>query len=71
MRIISLILLNSISDDLAPSDFDSFALLSGKHVVFGRVLEGADVVNKIQNIAVGGGARPTQPVIIKDCGLLA
>lgn len=40
-------------------------------MVFGRVLEGADVVNKIQNIAVGGGAKPTQPVIIKDCGLLA
>ena len=45
--------------------------LNGKHVVFGRVLEGADVVNKVQNVTVGGGARPSQPVIIKDCGLLA
>ena len=45
--------------------------LNGKHVVFGRVLEGADVVNKLQNVAVGGGAKPSQPVVIKDCGLVA
>ncbi len=45
--------------------------LNGKHVVFGRVLEGADVVDKLQNTPVGGASRPNSPVVIADCGLLA
>ncbi|GAX80305.1 hypothetical protein CEUSTIGMA_g7743.t1 [Chlamydomonas eustigma] len=45
--------------------------LNGKHVVFGRVLEGQEVVDKLQNVSVGGGSRPNQRVLIKDCGLLA
>eukprot|EP00195_Chlamydomonas_chlamydogama_P005662 CAMPEP_0202899880 /NCGR_PEP_ID=MMETSP1392-20130828/9142_1 /ASSEMBLY_ACC=CAM_ASM_000868 /TAXON_ID=225041 /ORGANISM="Chlamydomonas chlamydogama, Strain SAG 11-48b" /LENGTH=247 /DNA_ID=CAMNT_0049586175 /DNA_START=20 /DNA_END=763 /DNA_ORIENTATION=- len=45
--------------------------LDGRHVVFGRVLEGQEIVDKLQNVQVGPGGRPARPVVIKDCGLLA
>lgn len=45
--------------------------LNGRHVVFGRVLEGVEVVDKLQNTKVGGGGKPLQTVRIDDCGVLA
>eukprot|EP00798_Chlamydomonas_sp_ICE-L_P022202 gene22202-29263_t len=44
--------------------------LDGKHVVFGRVLEGKDIVDRVQNTSVGPGSKPLKPVIITDCGVL-
>jgi peptidyl-prolyl cis-trans isomerase B (cyclophilin B) len=44
--------------------------LNGRHVVFGRVLEGMDIVDRLQNVSVGPGARPRDKVVIDDCGLL-
>ncbi|CAM0947552.1 unnamed protein product [Alopecurus aequalis] len=45
------------------------AWLDGKHVVFGQVVEGIDVVRAIER--VGTPAGPTnKPVVIADCGQL-
>lgn len=42
--------------------------LDGRHVVFGVVLEGMDVVRKIENVEKGSGDRPAKDVVIADCG---
>jgi peptidylprolyl isomerase len=42
--------------------------LDGKHVVFGRVLEGMQVVQEVENVETGQNDVPRTPVIIADCG---
>ncbi|KAG6964604.1 hypothetical protein JG687_00005882, partial [Phytophthora cactorum] len=42
--------------------------LDGKHVVFGKVVEGFDVVKRIEGLETDKGDKPTQPVVIADCG---
>jgi peptidyl-prolyl cis-trans isomerase B (cyclophilin B) len=44
--------------------------LDGKHVVFGKVLEGMDIVHKIENTSKSSGDRPDPDVIIADSGEL-
>ena len=44
--------------------------LDGKHVVFGEVLEGYDIVDKIENVPKGGGDKPAQTVKIAKSGEL-
>lgn len=44
--------------------------LDGKHVVFGEVLEGYEIVEKIENVAKGPGDKPSVAVKIAKSGEL-
>ncbi|ELA41269.1 peptidyl-prolyl cis-trans isomerase A [Vittaforma corneae ATCC 50505] len=43
--------------------------LDGKHVVFGKVIEGMDVVKKVESFGSQSG-NPSKKVIISDCGAI-
>lgn len=43
--------------------------LDGRHVVFGEIIEGMDVVKAIEAVGSGSGA-PSKPVTIVDSGEL-
>ncbi len=43
--------------------------LDGKHVVFGKVVEGSDIVKKMEAIGSSGGST-SKPVVITDSGQL-
>ncbi|XP_066490985.1 peptidyl-prolyl cis-trans isomerase B [Tiliqua scincoides] len=44
--------------------------LDGKHVVFGKILEGMDVVRKVENTKTDSRDKPLKDVIIADCGTI-
>jgi cyclophilin family peptidyl-prolyl cis-trans isomerase len=43
--------------------------LDGKHVVFGKVKEGLEVIDKIESVGSQSG-KTAQTVVVKDCGQL-
>eukprot|EP00003_Mantamonas_plastica_P019063 TRINITY_DN3112_c0_g2_i1.p1 TRINITY_DN3112_c0_g2~~TRINITY_DN3112_c0_g2_i1.p1 ORF type:complete len:205 (+),score=83.84 TRINITY_DN3112_c0_g2_i1:38-616(+) len=45
--------------------------LDGRHVVFGEVMEGMDLVRKIENSKTDVRDRPVQPVVISHSGVLS
>ncbi|KAL4857349.1 Photosynthetic NDH subunit of lumenal location 5 [Chlorella vulgaris] len=45
--------------------------LNGKHVVFGRVLEGMDLVKRLEKVPVNRAGKPYNTVGIANCGELA
>lgn len=51
---------------------DKCEVFDGKHVVFGRVVDGASMitVRKIENVQVGASGRPNLEVKISECGEL-
>ena len=46
------------------------AWLDGRHVVFGEVLEGYEIIDKIQNVEKGPGDKPKQTIKIVGSGEL-
>ncbi|KAJ2162200.1 Peptidyl-prolyl cis-trans isomerase B [Coemansia sp. RSA 552] len=44
--------------------------LDGRHVVFGKVLEGMSVIEKVENTATKPGDKPTVDVVVADSGEL-
>lgn len=44
--------------------------LDGRHVVFGEVLEGYDVVKKIESTKTAPGDKPAEPIKIAKSGEL-
>ena len=42
--------------------------LDGRHVVFGKMLEGDDVLLKIEETKTGSNDKPVMDVVITDCG---
>ena len=44
--------------------------LDGKHVVFGLVMKGFEIIKKVENLQTDTTDKPTIPVIISGCGLI-
>ena len=42
--------------------------LDNKHVVFGHVVEGMDIVRQVENTDTTSGDKPEVPIVIADCG---
>ena len=50
--------------------FAATSHLDGKHVVFGEVIEGLEVLDELERMSVGESDRPSTDVTIVDCGEL-
>lgn len=50
--------------------YDKLKQLDGKHVVLGKVVEGMEVVDRVEaECATEGEDKPQLPVVIVDCGI--
>ena len=46
------------------------SFLDGKHVVFGQVVEGMDVVRKVESFGSAPKGNVSKKIVIADCGQL-
>jgi len=44
--------------------------LDGKHVVFGKVVEGMNIVRNVEHSKTGEQDKPIQPIVVVDCGVM-
>ena len=44
------------------------AHLDGKHVVFGKVVEGMELVRKIEDVEKGASDKPVVDIVVGECG---
>jgi cyclophilin family peptidyl-prolyl cis-trans isomerase len=44
--------------------------LDNKHVVFGIVINGFDIIQKIENMEINDNSKPLKNILIKKCGLM-
>merc|ERR1712233_240584 len=42
--------------------------LDGKHTVFGKVIEGTNIIDAMEAVPSDGQDKPMKPVVIEDCG---
>ena len=42
--------------------------LDGKHVVFGKVVDGLLTIRRLENVTTGQGNRPRLPIVVTECG---
>lgn len=42
--------------------------LDGRHVVFGKIVEGHDLLDKIERVNTGSNDLPKEKIAIADCG---
>jgi len=64
---------NSGTDTNGSQFFITFAKtewLDGKHVVFGKVIDGYDVVDAVEKLSTNAQSKPDQEVMIEDSGEL-
>ena len=50
--------------------FKATSHLDGRHVVFGQVIDGMNVLKVMENVATDKGDRPKQEVTVEACGQL-
>ncbi|MEK9184063.1 MAG: peptidylprolyl isomerase [Patescibacteria group bacterium] len=44
--------------------------LDGKHTVFGKIIEGMETVDKIENVTINDNDHPTKDVVVKSISIL-
>mmetsp|Transcript_11332 Transcript_11332/g.16690 ORF Transcript_11332/g.16690 Transcript_11332/m.16690 type:complete len:407 (-) Transcript_11332:306-1526(-) len=49
--------------------FNKAPQCDGKHVIFGEVISGFEVLQAVENVGGSGGGEPSVPVTITDCGV--